>query len=171
MFRFTHSLQVGAALAALLTVASCQEAGSRAKEATDGDAPVATTPPVDDAGTLVADAATAGPATVRFDGQTFDFGRVVAGEMVRHTYAFTNTGNTPLIIQNASASCGCTVPVWPKEPIAPGQTGEIKVEFNSAGREGQQSKTVTIVANTDPSQMQLLLTGEVLSEAQGPVRQ
>ena len=88
-----------------------------------------------------------GPKTqMKFKESTYNFGSVTDGEKVEHTYKFKNTGNDPLIISNAQGSCGCTVPQWPKEPIAPGKSGEIKVVFDSKGKVGKQNKTVTITA-------------------------
>ena len=81
---------------------------------------------------------------------THDFGKVVDGERVEHTFKFTNTGEADLVISSATASCGCTIPEWPKEPIAPGEKGEIKVEFNSAGKSDMVTKDITILANTNP---------------------
>lgn len=79
-----------------------------------------------------------------------DFGTIVEGERVEHTFKFENTGKSNLLISSATASCGCTIPNWPKEPIAPGEEGEIKVEFNSAGKRDMVSKDITILANTNP---------------------
>lgn len=108
-----------------------------------------------------------GPLTkLTFDESAFDFGSVKDGEKVTHDYKFTNTGSEPLIISNATGSCGCTVPVWPKEAIAPGKSGVIKVAFDSAGKgtpEGSpQSKRVTITANTDPVETYLEIKGKVV---------
>jgi len=83
------------------------------------------------------------------------------GEKVNHVYKFKNTGNEPLIISNAKGSCGCTVPSWPKEPIPVGGTGEIAVQFDSKGKKGNQSKRVTLTANTDPAQTFLTIKGVV----------
>ncbi len=95
-----------------------------------------------------ADAAASGPlTTMEFQEIEHDFGTITQGDVVNHVFKFTNTGDEPLIIKNAKGSCGCTVPAWPKEPIAPGEGGEIKVEFKSAGKSGVQSKKVTIDAN------------------------
>lgn len=111
-------------------------------------------------------AAPVGPlTTLTFEETTFDFGEVMEGEKVVHNYKFTNTGKEPLIISNAKGSCGCTVPAWPREPIAPGDTGEIKVQFDSKGKGkvggNNQSKKVTITANTDPAQTFLTIKGKV----------
>lgn len=109
-------------------------------------------------------AAPAGPTTtMNFEESEFDFGSVDQGEKVTHVYKFTNTGNEPLIISNAKGSCGCTVPSWPKEPIPVGGSGEIKVQFDSKGKKGKQSKRVTLTANTDPVQTFLTIKGEVIA--------
>jgi hypothetical protein len=100
-----------------------------------------------------------------FEETTYDFGTVVDGEMVSHTYKFTNTGSEPLVLSDAKGSCGCTVPQWPREPIAPGQSGDITVEFNSKNKKGKRNQKVTITANTNPPQTFIYLTGEVLPGA------
>jgi hypothetical protein len=112
--------------------------------------------------TPVVDPATA--TKIKFDKDVFDFGTVKAGEKVKHVYKFKNTGSKPLTITDAKGSCGCTVPEWPKAPIAPGATGEIKVEFDSANKSGQQEKTVTITANTDPATTVIRIKGEVIAD-------
>ena len=86
----------------------------------------------------------------KFNETAFDFGNINEGDVVEHTFSFTNAGQAPLIISNAAGSCGCTIPKWPKEPIPVGGTGEILVQFNSANKPGVQNKTVTITANTYP---------------------
>lgn len=96
----------------------------------------------------------------------FDFGIVDEGEIVKHVFKFKNTGNEPLVISNAKGSCGCTVPTWPKEPVPPGSTGEINVEFNSKGKPGMQSKRVTVTANTNPTETFLEIKGEVRPKEQ-----
>lgn len=87
---------------------------------------------------------------ISFDNKTWDFGTIIDGEVVEHTFRFTNTGTSDLVISSASASCGCTIPNWPKEPIAPGEKGEIKVEFNSNGKKDMVTKDINILANTNP---------------------
>ena len=81
----------------------------------------------------------------------YDFGSLTEGDTVEHTFAFTNTGEFPLIINNITASCGCTTPEWPREPVAPGAKSSVRVRFNSRGKSGEQNKTITIFANTEPS--------------------
>lgn len=108
----------------------------------------------------------AGPTTtMTFKYLEYDFGTVKDGDVVRHDYEFTNTGTEPLIISDAKASCGCTVPQWPKEPIQPGGKGKIRVEFDSKGKPGPQSKRVTITANTTPSPIFLTIKGTVEGKA------
>jgi hypothetical protein len=113
-------------------------------------------------------------AAFKFEQSEFDFGTVKEGEVVERIFKFTNTGKAPLVIQNAAGSCGCTVPEWPKEPIAPNATGEIKVKFDSRGKVGANNKTVTIIANTTPETTTLTLKGTVnadeVSAMKGPVR-
>ena len=87
-----------------------------------------------------------------FDSYEHDFGTMDEGDAVTHIFSFTNTGSEPLILDKCKGSCGCTVPQCPKEPIAPGASGKIEVKFNSKGKKNNQTKTVTINANTDPGQ-------------------
>jgi Protein of unknown function (DUF1573) len=104
----------------------------------------------------------AGPSTtIKFEEESFNFGTVKEGDVVKHVFKFKNTGTEPLVISNAKGSCGCTVPTWPKEAIAPGATGEIKVEFNTAGKPGQQTKRVTVTGNTVPTDNFIDVTGQV----------
>ncbi len=94
-----------------------------------------------------------------------DFGQVEEGELVKRSYRFTNTGTAPLIISDASAQCGCTVPQFPKNPVAVGETNEIVVHFNSKERTGIQNKEITITANTEPTLTVLTLRGEVVKKS------
>jgi len=110
-------------------------------------------------------------ASIKFDSEEFEFGTIQQGDIVEHTYEFTNTGEVPLIIENASASCGCTVPDWPKEPIAPGERGKINVKFDSKGKKGVQNKQVTIRANTNPNFTKVMLKGTVNTPEGGPTAQ
>ncbi len=169
------------AVMALTMFVSCQNDGDAARDAATADAAsgdsFVTTPPPPTApgqGSVVPTAAgqqAATPAppvgpttTMEFAETEFNFGKVKAGEKVQHVYKFKNTGKEPLVISNAKGSCGCTVPEWPKEPIGVGEEGEILVEFNSKGKSGNQAKTVTITANTDPPQTLIQIKGEVLAD-------
>ena len=100
---------------------------------------------------------------ISYDKTEHDFGSVVDGEKVSFSFHFTNSGKSDLLIRHAQASCGCTVPEWPKDPIPPGKDGYIAVTFDSKGRLGMVHKTVTIIANTIPNTSTLTITGEVKS--------
>ena len=102
------------------------------------------------------------PTSIAFEEAAFDFGTVMDGDLVSKVFKFENTGDTDLILLTVKGSCGCTVPEdWPKHPIAPGDTGEITVTFNSANRVGKIRKTVRIEANTLPTVTTLAITGVV----------
>jgi hypothetical protein len=96
-----------------------------------------------------------------FEKEVHDFGTIVQGEKVAYSFKFKNTGKGDLIITSAKGSCGCTVPEYPVEPIAPGAEGVIDVVFNSDGKSGQQNKKVTLVANTVPNTKVLAINGMV----------
>ena len=101
-------------------------------------------------------------AAFEWEKEFHDFGNITEGEKVSTVFKFENTGDSPLIISNARGSCGCTVPDYPRKPIAPGATGEIKVSFDSSNRAGKQDKTVTIDANTVPRSTILKITSNVM---------
>lgn len=103
-----------------------------------------------------------GPTTIiKYEKDEYNFGKVTQGQVVEHTYKFTNIGKEPLIISNCQASCGCTIPEWPRDPIAPGATGEITAKFNTTGKQGEQKKIVTVTANTEPAQTFITIAGMV----------
>lgn len=101
-------------------------------------------------------------AEITFKEKSIDFGDITQGDKVEHTFELTNTGSAPLIISNVAATCGCTVPSWPKEPIAPGKTSEIKVSFNSAGKMGKQNSVVRIYSNASEPIEKVSLISNVL---------
>ncbi len=101
--------------------------------------------------------------TVQMIDSVYNFGKVTDGENVVYSYRFRNSGTKPLIISQATASCGCTVPEKPEEPVKPGETGFLKVVFNSKGRVGQVHKEVTVISNAYPKFPVLQLIGEVVS--------
>lgn len=105
-------------------------------------------------------------AVITWEKKTHDFGNIVHGDKVEHTFYFTNTGNEPLIITNVQVSCGCTTPKgWPRDPIPPGARGELTVSFNSAGKMGMQNKPVTLVTNAvNPEGNQITFTTTVLDK-------
>jgi len=96
-----------------------------------------------------------------FETNNYHFGEIAKGEKVSYSFKFRNTGRMPLIITDAIATCGCTVPEIPKEPIKPGQAGELNVVFNSAGKIGKQDKVVSVRSNALNSAIELHLTGEI----------
>ena len=102
--------------------------------------------------------------TVQILDSAYDFGKAGEGEKVDFSFRFRNTGNHPLIITDARASCGCTKPTWPKEPIPPGATAAIKAEFNTEGRMGPAYKVITVVSNAKPAFPPLKLTGMVVKK-------
>ena len=93
---------------------------------------------------------------------SYNFGEIQQGESVTHDFILKNTGDADLIISAAKGSCGCTVPEWPKTPIAKGEEATIKVTFNSAGKSGKQNKTVTLVTNAIPNTKVLTINGNVI---------
>lgn len=99
--------------------------------------------------------------SIKFDEESYDFGKVAMGDTVEHDFSFTNTGELPLIISNAEASCGCTVPEYPKEPLAPGESGIVKVKFDTSNKTGKQHKVVTLTSNAEPAKTEIFLTGEI----------
>lgn len=98
---------------------------------------------------------------VFIDSTTFAFDTIMQDEKVKHVFRLVNSGNKNLLIANAYGSCGCTVPEYPKEPVKPGDTATIHVTFNSAGKQGEQHKNVTLVCNTVNRNEMLYLTGFV----------
>jgi len=165
-----------AALALMIGLQACNSGAKTAKEATKNatDATKNAANNAIDAVGGAADAATEAVApdqpttTVSWDKEEHDFGDIMEGDKVDTKFTFTNTGNEPLIISSAKGSCGCTVPEWPKEPIPPGGTGTIDVEFNSKNKPGRQTKTVTIQANTDPNPIRLKIKAEVEKDPNKP---
>lgn len=101
---------------------------------------------------------------VEFEETKFDFGKLTQGAEAKHIYRFHNTGQNPLTINKVTPSCGCTVPKYSSEPVAPGAWGEIDVVFNTKNKEGMQSKSVTVETNTEPSITVLQFTAEILTK-------
>src|SRR5581483_2747660 len=95
-------------------------------------------------------AATSDGPVMKFEKESHDFGKIKQGDKITYEFKFTNTGKSPLIITDAKASCGCTIPEWPKTPIKPGESAGIKVTFNSLGKMGLQDKQIVVTANTNP---------------------
>ncbi|MBX2929612.1 MAG: DUF1573 domain-containing protein [Saprospiraceae bacterium] len=104
-----------------------------------------------------------GPA-VKFEKYTIDYGTVEYNSDPFRTFKFTNVGTEPLVIKSARSSCGCTVPEWPKEPIPPGATGELKVRY-ATDRPGGINKSITVTTNAEPADVVLNITGTVKPKA------
>ena len=104
---------------------------------------------------------TAPITTLTFQNSSHDFGTTKEGSVISHLYSFTNKSDRVITITKANASCGCTVPNWPKDPIQPGETGDIYVEFNSTGKQGKQTKTVRVYTDVQEDPIKLSLTGTV----------
>jgi hypothetical protein len=113
-----------------------------------------------------AEQATSGAKMV-FEVETVDYGVIEQGSEPNRIFKFTNTGTEPLIIKNARGTCGCTVPSYPKEPIMPGATGEIKVKYDT-NRLGKFSKNVILTTNAGEEQKTLTIKGEVVKKAEEP---
>jgi len=93
---------------------------------------------------------------------SFNFGDVIEGEIVSHKFIIKNTGSANLLINTAKASCGCTVPNWPTQPILPGKDDFIQVTFDSSNRKGKQKKTVTLVTNAIPNTKVLFIKANII---------
>jgi hypothetical protein len=98
---------------------------------------------------------------MKFEKDVHDFGKISQGEKVTYAFKFKNVGGSNLVINEAHGSCGCTVPVWPKDPIAPGEEGVISVEFSSEGKRGMQEKTVTLATNCTPNTKVITIKADV----------
>ena len=141
--------------AVALSLGSCQNASDKIDSAESAEN-----------GVDASDVSTTGTPAFSFIEENHDFGQIAEGTLAEYDFEFTNTGDAPLIITNAQGSCGCTVPNWPREPIAPGATEKIHVSFNSSGRVGNQQKTVTLNANTVPNTKVLRISAQVTPKAQ-----
>jgi hypothetical protein len=127
----------GLSLIAVLCLASCKENASSKVNASNVEV------------AAQRDEAAKQLPVMTFQKSEHDFGSIEQGTPQETVFAFTNTGNAPLIITNATSSCGCTIPAYPKNtPIAPGESGEIVVNFNGSGL-NQVTKTITVTANTE----------------------
>jgi hypothetical protein len=98
---------------------------------------------------------------ITFKEKSWDFNQITEGEIVKHTFVFTNTGNEVLIVNSCTASCGCTTPKCNTDPVPPGESGEIEVRFDSNRRTGNQTKSITVIANTTPPETILNISGFV----------
>jgi len=104
------------------------------------------------------------PTTVEIIDSVYDFGTINEGDIVEFSFRFKNTGNKPLEVSDAKASCGCTVPEKPTAPIKPGEIGYIKVKFNSDRKPGEAHKSITVTSNANPEFPELYLKGTVIGK-------
>lgn len=102
-------------------------------------------------------------ASIKFEKTTYSFGSFSEKDAIQKcTFVFTNAGNAPLVINQAVASCGCTVPTYTKTPVMPGEKGEVKVTYNGTGKfPGHFKKTITIRSNGDPEMTRLYIEGDM----------
>lgn len=100
-------------------------------------------------------------ATFKWQNTKYSFGKIPQNKPAKATFSFVNEGNEPLVITKAQGSCGCTVANYPKQPIMPGQKGEVTAVYNAA-RAGSFHKTVTLTANTTQAKTVLSISGEVI---------
>jgi len=104
------------------------------------------------------------PPIADFNSREFDFGEIKEGEIIEGVFKITNTGKSDLLITDAKATCGCTVPSWPREAIKPGESADLKFTFNSRNRSGKQSKSITLKTNTAKGNEILRVKGTVLKK-------
>jgi hypothetical protein len=116
---------------------------------------------IENKGAATSEAKNENAPVISLENAVYEFGTVKEGEKVEHTYSFTNTGKSPLILSNVSASCGCTTPEYSRHPINPGEKGSVTVVFDSQNQVGMQQKIITILSNAEPSRTILQLKGEV----------
>lgn len=102
-----------------------------------------------------------GTPSISFETKEWDFGTIKNDRPATHSFKFTNTGTSNLVILTATAECGCTRPEFSEKPIAPGKTGTIKVSYNPIGRPGSFEKTVTVKTNGKPKTVRLKIRGTV----------
>ncbi len=110
-----------------------------------------------------------GPA-ISFETAEHNFGEIAQGDVVEHTFKFTNTGTQPLIIERVDVTCGCTTPAWTKEPVMPGKTGFVTAKYNSAGILGQQKKAITIHSNAADGAAYVYIMTDVKEKATSSVK-
>lgn len=106
-----------------------------------------------------------GAALISVENSVYDFGTVNEGDIVETVFKVTNSGKTDLVITDAQVTCGCTVPVWPKKAIKPGETEDVKVRFNTNGKGNRQQKNITLITNTETGREILTLKGMVTPKA------
>lgn len=152
-------------LAVLFSATSCKTDSNASEPATTENITAQPGAVSDAAATGNAEASATTPTgpttTMTMDNSDHNFGTVKEGDVIETSFKVTNSGTEPLVITSCKASCGCTTPVCPTSPIAPGQSVDIPVRFDTKGKPGNQSKDVTITANTVPAQSKFRIHGVV----------
>ncbi|MGV6844607.1 MAG: DUF1573 domain-containing protein [Lutibacter sp.] len=111
------------------------------------------------------EAKTAGEMPViAFNQRAYEFGTIHEGDKINGSFTIYNKGNSDLVISSAKASCGCTIPSWPKDAIKPGDSAQLKFVFNSRGKHGKQNKSITLNTNTNNVTEVIRLTGNVIKK-------
>ena len=151
MFRFTLVIL---ALSLFLGLSGCK---SKTEKSENSVSPSLVTNPI----TAGGNKNTGSLPMMVFEQTKHDFGMMIQGEKLSYSFKFTNKGGSDLIISDASSTCGCTVPVWPKYPIKPGESGKLEVVFNSAGKSGRNVKPIKVLTNAQPNTIDLEITAEV----------
>lgn len=106
-------------------------------------------------------AATNAQGVLKFEKELHNFGELQEGPIATYSFVVTNTGNAPVVISNAMASCGCTTPEWSKDPIMPGASSNLKVGYNTSGRPGNFTKTITVTSSAENATVVLTIKGSV----------
>jgi hypothetical protein len=102
--------------------------------------------------------------SISFEEKKIGFGAIKYGDVITHKFKFTNTGNNPLIVYNVKGSCGCTtIQSWTNNPIKPGDTGNIVIQFNSINESGLQNKKVSVFANCKPEETSIYFRVNVIN--------
>jgi len=106
--------------------------------------------------------------TMKFRNEDHSFGNIPEGPSVSYDFEFKNNGKEPIVLSNVQASCGCTTPTWPKEPIAPGKSAKITATYNTQGRPGPFSKTITVTSNVGSKVLKIAGTVEKAPDSSVP---
>jgi hypothetical protein len=106
--------------------------------------------------------------SMKFKTEEHSFGNIPEGPSVSYDFEFTNIGKEPIILSNVQASCGCTTPTWPKEPITPGKSGKITATYSTQGRPGPFTKTITVTSNVGSKVLKISGTVEKAPDSSVP---
>lgn len=145
---------------------SCNSESSAEEVSTEGTTETTVVEPSTTTEPAVETAVATATTILTVDRMEHDFGKIPDTAPVETSFVITNDGDEPLLITNAQGSCGCTVPEYPKDPIPPGESRDMKVSFNPTGKEGVNNKTVTITANTEPATTIIYVKSDVQKTAQ-----